>query len=134
MTRRYLAPTADARPTWLPTMQHIAQEGRCLVISGQFPLFQRPSGISPDIGSANQYHTSSDFPVDYPARMRVEAKQKSTDAGNGTPPEVWSRGGSCIVGPLGEVLAGPLWDQEGILYANVSHIKDRPQEFYWLTW
>lgn len=28
-------------------------------------------------------------------------------------PEVMCRGGSCIVSPLGEVLEGPLWDQEG---------------------
>jgi nitrilase len=38
--------------------------------------------------------------------------------------EVWSRGGSCIIGPLGEVLAGPLWDEAGIIYAEVS-MKDR---------
>jgi nitrilase len=31
----------------------------------------------------------------------------------------WSRGGSCIVSPLGIVLAGPLWDKEGIITAEV---------------
>jgi nitrilase len=30
------------------------------------------------------------------------------------------RGGTAIVSPLGEVLAGPLWDQEGILYAELD--------------
>lgn len=31
-----------------------------------------------------------------------------------------SRGGSVIISPLGEVVAGPLWDQEGILYAEID--------------
>ncbi|MBU8892890.1 MAG: carbon-nitrogen hydrolase family protein [Bacteroidales bacterium] len=35
-------------------------------------------------------------------------------------PETLSRGGSVIVSPMGEVLAGPLFDQEGILYAELS--------------
>jgi nitrilase len=30
------------------------------------------------------------------------------------------RGGSAIVSPLGEVLAGPLYDQEGILFAELD--------------
>ncbi len=34
--------------------------------------------------------------------------------------EIMSRGGSVIVSPTGKVLAGPLFDQEGILYADLS--------------
>ena len=29
-------------------------------------------------------------------------------------------GGSCIVGPLGQVLAGPAWDGEEILFADID--------------
>ena len=43
----YCAPTVDDRPTWEPTMRHIAVEGRCYVLS------------------AVQYLTSSDLPTDY---------------------------------------------------------------------
>ena len=35
-------------------------------------------------------------------------------------PEVMCRGGSVVVGPLGDVIAGPLWDEEGILYAEIN--------------
>ena len=35
-------------------------------------------------------------------------------------PELMCRGGSAIVSPLGEVLAGPLYDTEGILYADLD--------------
>ncbi len=67
--------------------------------------------------SANQYHTSADFPEDYPPNLsRTSATGKGNDVQTD---EVWSRGGSCMVNPLGEVLAGPLWDEEGIIYADV---------------
>lgn len=93
----WVAPTADARPTWTPAMQFIAQEGRCFVVS------------------ANQFQRASDFPEDYPARRAGEAEGRGGD-------EVWSRGGSCIVSPLGEILAGPLWDEEGVVYAEVRSL------------
>lgn len=35
-------------------------------------------------------------------------------------PEVLCRGGSAVFGPLGEAIAGPLWGEEGILYADIS--------------
>ncbi|KAK4700077.1 nitrilase, partial [Phenoliferia sp. Uapishka_3] len=95
----YTAPTADGRLTWLPSMQHIAQEGRCFVIS------------------ANQFHKPSDFPSDYPPS--AERSSKGLDGED----EAWSRGGSCIVDPLGNVLAGPLWDVEGIIYADIDLAK-----------
>jgi nitrilase len=53
----------------------------------------------------NQYQTAEDFPEDYPPLKDGDKK--------------WSRGGSSIVSPLGIVLAGPLWDKEGIITAEV---------------
>ena len=35
-------------------------------------------------------------------------------------PEVMCRGGSVVVSPMGEVLAGPMYNQEGILYASLD--------------
>jgi nitrilase len=86
----YCAPTADDRDSWQATVRHIAMEGRCYVLS------------------ACQYLTRGDFPADYRGVL-----------GDG-PDAVLMRGGSVIVGPLGEVLAGPSFDGEDILYAEVS--------------
>jgi nitrilase len=35
-------------------------------------------------------------------------------------PDLLGRGGSAIFGPDGSYLAGPLWDEEGILYAELD--------------
>jgi nitrilase len=87
----YLAPTADARETWQATMRHIACEGRCFVLG------------------CNQYVTKSMYPADLPGRDELERQ-----------PEVMCRGGSVIVSPLGEIIAGPLYDSEGILTAELD--------------
>lgn len=85
----YVAPTADQRPSWQATMQHIACEGRCYVLG------------------ANQYVTKAMYPDNYLEEIAEL-------------PEPVCRGGSVIVNPLGEVIAGPLWDQAGILYAELD--------------
>jgi nitrilase len=87
----YLAPTADARDTWQATLRHIACEGRCYVLG------------------CNQYVSKSMYPAD------LEGLEDLADQ-----PEVMCRGGSVIVSPLGEVLAGPLYGQEGMLFADLD--------------
>ena len=87
----YLAPTADARETWQSTLVHIACEGRCFVLG------------------CNQFVTKAMYPTDLPGYGEL-ANQ----------PEVMCRGGSAIISPMGKVLAGPLFDQEGILYADLD--------------
>jgi nitrilase len=87
----YLAPTADARDTWQATLRHIACEGRCFVLG------------------CNQFVTKEMVPRDL---VGVEDL-----AGQ---PEVLCRGGSAIISPLGDVLAGPLYDREGILCAELD--------------
>ncbi|MEC7756015.1 MAG: carbon-nitrogen hydrolase family protein [Bacteroidota bacterium] len=87
----YLAPTADARDSWQHTMRHIALEGRCYVLAG------------------NQYVIKSNYPEDLQATDEMKRQ-----------PDSLCRGGSVIVGPLGELIAGPLWDKEGILTAEIN--------------
>jgi nitrilase len=86
----YCAPTADDRDTWAPSMQHVAFEGRCFVLS------------------ACQYLKRSQFPSDI--------RNVLTD----DPEAVLMRGGSMIVGPLVNVLAGPHFDGETILTADID--------------
>jgi nitrilase len=86
----YCAPTADHRDTWLPSMRHIALEGRCFVLS------------------CCQYLTRADCPEDYPA---IQGNDPAT---------VLMRGGSCIIGPLGQILAGPNFDGPCILTAELD--------------
>ena len=86
----YCAPTADGRETWLSTVRHVALEGRCFVLS------------------CNQFTTRGDFPSDIPNTLAEQ------------PGDIVSTGGSCIVGPLGEVLAGPARDGEQILFADLD--------------
>jgi nitrilase len=35
-------------------------------------------------------------------------------------PEIMCRGGSVVVSPMGDVLAGPVYDKEAILYADLD--------------
>ena len=46
-------------------------------------------------------------------------------------PDLLGRGGSAILGPDGSYLAGPLWDEEGILYAELdrSRLYETRQRF-----
>ncbi|MEE8378951.1 MAG: carbon-nitrogen hydrolase family protein [Gammaproteobacteria bacterium] len=87
----YLAPTADSRETWQATMRHIACEGRCFVLG------------------CNQFVTKDMYP------SNLEAIEELSDQ-----PDVMSRGGSVIIAPSGEVIVGPLWDEEGILFAELD--------------
>lgn len=97
----YIAPNADDLKSWVASMQHIAKEGRCFVIS------------------VNQFCKVEDFPEDYPPFL-PESNDRQPDGSKWTPDAVLSHGGSCVVGPLGEFLAEPSWDKDGIVYATLD--------------
>ncbi|MFY9530528.1 MAG: nitrilase-related carbon-nitrogen hydrolase [Candidatus Acidiferrales bacterium] len=86
----YCAPTADARDSWIASMRHIAVEGRCFVLS------------------CNQFNRRRDFPADYRSVF-----------GN-DPDTIVTRGGSCIVDPFGNFLAGPDMEGETILVGEID--------------
>jgi nitrilase len=88
--RIYVAPTLDDRELWPSLMRTIALEGRCFVIS------------------ACQYAKLSDYPKDYD-----NFRGDDQDA-------VCNHGGSMIVGPLGQILAGPVYDKETIVFADIN--------------
>jgi nitrilase len=84
----WVAPTADDSDGWLASMRHIAIESGAYVVS------------------VPQYIPASAFPPDFPVPL-PEGQ------------EVFGRGGAAIVAPEGgTVIAGPLYDGEGIVYAD----------------
>lgn len=86
----YCAPTADDRDGWASTMRHIALEGRCFVLS------------------SCQHITRAAYSDDFDCALGDD------------PDTVLLRGGSMIVDPLGNVLAGPDYRGETILYADID--------------
>jgi len=87
----YCAPTVDDRESWGALMCTIALEGRCFVLS------------------ANQFMKRSDAPDDF---HPIQGNDPDT---------VLINGGSMIISPLGEILAGPSFGKETILYATLDH-------------
>ncbi len=84
----WLAPTADDSDGWLASVRHIAIESGAFVVS------------------APQFIPASAFPDDFPVPL-PEGK------------EVFGRGGAAIVEPdEGKVIAGPLYDEEGVVVAD----------------
>lgn len=91
-TQFYCAPTADDRKGWSSSMVHIALEGRAFVLS------------------ACQAIKLNEYPHSYQEAFGLEFNAD----------EYIMRGGSMIVSPMGEVLAGPVFDTETELYADVD--------------
>ena len=211
----YLAPTADARDTWLPLMRTIACEGRTYVLSANQCIRRRnlppwilgtstkatedevrsaehaiaTSRRRSSITTRTEYNHEICWPNPESTTISVGNEPKSVAAPNGTSPlrtstsavddeprpkpvrrkstitklennhelvlplasdpsmpeeavstpdvstneskklndskddiDFVSRGGSCIIGPAGQVLAGPLWDVEdgGFLSVKVD--------------
>ncbi|KAI0593951.1 carbon-nitrogen hydrolase [Biscogniauxia sp. FL1348] len=97
----YLAPNADDLPAWIASMQHIAKEGRCFVVS------------------VNSMCKVSDFPADYPP-FSPEHHDRKPDGSRWEPDDIINHGGSFVAGPLGTQVTEPLWDKEDIIYAELD--------------
>jgi nitrilase len=88
----HLAPTWDTSDCWAASLRHIAREGRMYVIG------------------TTSFLRGCDVPAELPDRDRLYGGAEDS----------LCRGGSVIVDPSGTVLAGPLYDAAGILYADLD--------------
>ncbi|KAM3416240.1 hypothetical protein BST61_g7846 [Cercospora zeina] len=150
----WLAPTADARDTWLPLMQTVGGEGRCFVLSSiscqkrkNLPgwVTGAPTPASPNAVKSPSLVNGSLSPARGRRRSTIVKEDQhelvlpslDEEASTITSPaeqehsvasilatssvnekndprgeEFVCRGGSCIVGPMGQVLQQPLWEVE----------------------
>ena len=84
----WVAPTADDSDGWLASMRHIAIESGAFVVS------------------VPQFIPSAAFPEDFPVPVPRDR-------------EVFGRGGAAVIEPTsGDVIAGPLYDEEGMLVTD----------------
>lgn len=87
----YISPNTNDNPEWQDTICHIAIEGHCYFIN------------------CDMFFTRADYP-----------KTASADEEIAKLPEIACRGGSCVVNPFGHVVSDTIWDQEGIIYAELD--------------
>lgn len=151
----YLAPTADARDTWLALMRTVGFEGRAFVVSANQCVKENElpgwitgddskgmdgvdgvtGGSSPGLSTkGRKLSITAEGPheIVWPDKHTPQS-QSQPPSHIGMPPifimplthltsnavpkpsqsrstEFVSRGGSCIISPYGEVLAGPIWE------------------------
>lgn len=114
----WLAPTADARDTWEPLMRTVALEGRAFVLSANQCVKRKnlPEWITGTADGGKQRRKS------VVKEDMHELVLPGTEDGDASGEEFVCRGGSCIIGPLGEVLAGSLWEVEdgGLLIVDAD--------------
>lgn len=88
----YVAPTYDSGDGWIGTMQHVAREGRCWVICAGVAL------------------TTDDIPADIPEKDSLYPDTEN-----------WINGGdSVVVAPGGKIVAGPMREEKGLLFAEID--------------
>jgi nitrilase len=97
----YVASTADDGDAWQATLVHLARESRAFVVAPSH--FQR----------------AASYPDDFPLARLLEGR------------DVIGRGGSAILDPAGEYLAGPRYDEVGLHYAHhePSRLAEERQRF-----
>jgi nitrilase len=91
----YIAPTYDSGEGWIGSLQHIAREGCCWVV-----------------GCGNLMK-GSDIPDDFPEK---DALYPDAD-------EWINPGDSIVIAPGGEIVAGPMREEAGILYCDIDREK-----------
>eukprot|EP00928_Gymnodinium_smaydae_P049508 TRINITY_DN33238_c0_g1_i1.p1 TRINITY_DN33238_c0_g1~~TRINITY_DN33238_c0_g1_i1.p1 ORF type:complete len:335 (-),score=9.82 TRINITY_DN33238_c0_g1_i1:18-1022(-) len=91
----YCAPTADARESWQASVLHIALEGGCFVLS------------------ANQFCRRKDYPPPPDYLFGGSEENMSSES-------VVCAGGSVIISPTGTVLAGPNFEGEALITADLD--------------
>jgi len=87
----YVAPTWDSGETWRDSMNHIAREGGCWVVSTATAL------------------QGMDVPETFPGRNVLFEDDEWMNSGD-----------AVVVKPFGGIVAGPLHQEKGILYATID--------------
>ena len=91
----YIAPTYDSGDDWISSLQHIAREGACYVV-----------------GCGNLLK-GSDFPSDFPEKSSLYPDE-----------DEWvNPGDSVVIAPGGQIMAGPMREESGILYSEIDPSK-----------
>ena len=90
-TQILASPTWDKSPNWIQSMQHVSREGGLFVISTCMAL------------------RMSDIPDEFQFKELYPEGREWINTGN-----------SCIIAPTGQILAGPLEAEEGLLYSDIN--------------